>query len=233
MNTGKPILVVLHGALGDATQMDGLLSCLPDHYTVITYNFPGHGGRDCLSVSASVESYTEDLVQFLEAQQLSKIDVLGYSLGGYVALWLAAKYPNYFRRIITLATKFDWNLDFAAGEAARLNPEKLLQKVPEFAQQLQKRHGIEKWETTLQETATLMLKLGKQPLLTKEILSRIQLPVCISVGDRDKMVRLDESISVYQALPKGQFCVIPNCPHPIEQMPHPIIAALFSWFLSN
>ena len=148
-----------------------------------------------------------------------------------MALWLAANRPECFRKIMTLSTRFDWNPGFAAAEAARLQPEKLLQKVPAFAEQLQKRHGKEKWTGTLQETANLMLALGNHAPLTNELLNTIKHPVCIALGDRDKMVTLEESLRVYQSLSNGQFCVIPDCPHPIEQMPHSIVAALCAWFL--
>ena len=37
------------------------------------------------------------------------------------------------------------------------------------------------------------------------------------LGDRDKMVSLDETVAVYKSLPNAEMCVLPNTPHPLEQ----------------
>jgi hypothetical protein len=56
--------------------------------------------------------------------------------------------------------------------------------------------------------------------------------VRISIGDRDKMVTLEESIRVYRLLEKGEFQVFPNTPHPLEKAPVDKLAeAIIDFFL--
>ena len=72
---------------------------------------------------------------------IQTIDIFGYSMGGYVALWLARFYPDRVGKIFTLGTKLKWNDEEAEKEIKMLNPEKVELKVPAFAQQLAERHG--------------------------------------------------------------------------------------------
>lgn len=64
--------------------------------------------------------------------------LFGCSMGGYVALRLACKFPDAKDDIFTLGTKFDWNLATAKKEAEMLNAEKMEKKTPAFAESLRK-----------------------------------------------------------------------------------------------
>ena len=63
-----------------------------------------------------------------------------------------------------------------------------------------------------------MLALGDKPLLDSTTLGTISIPVAIGVGDRDKMVGLDESYKAFKALPMGQFFVLPSTKHPYDSV---------------
>ena len=112
----KPNLLLLHGALGSAQQMLPLKDLLKDHYTIHTYDFPGHGGKDFAEHSLTVPILGEHLLDHLREFQLIGTHVFGYSMGGYVALWLEANKAGIFSSIMTLGTKFNWTTDIAAKE---------------------------------------------------------------------------------------------------------------------
>lgn len=58
----------------------------------------------------------------------------------------------------------------------------------------------------------------------------IDIPILILLGDGDKMVTLDETVNVYKLLPNAQFGVLPNTPHPIEQVNVKMLLMFFRSF---
>jgi pimeloyl-ACP methyl ester carboxylesterase len=139
-------------------------------------------------------------------------------MGGYVAMYLAKYHPERVNKIITLATKFNWDENIAANETKMLNADKIAQKLPDFAAALQKRHAPNDWKTVLEKTAAMLIDMGKGNLLKPGDYPEIQHPVLLMLGDRDKMVTLDETVEVYNKLPKAQLAILPNTTHPIEMV---------------
>lgn len=211
-------LLLLHGALGSATQFDTLKEALSDKFTVTTLNFSGHGGREIPSSGFSMELFADDIAAHLDNAGIEQADIFGYSMGGYAALLLASRQPERIRSVFTLATKFLWNEEISRKEAAMLNPDKISQKVPAFARQLTERHAPQSWEKVVLQTAEMMVKLGANPLLTHEIAGRLEMPVRVSIGDRDTMVTLDETAAMFRALKNGSLAVLPGTPHPFEKV---------------
>jgi hypothetical protein len=116
-----------------------------------------------------------------------------------------------------LATVFDWSPQRAADEAMKLNPEKIAEKVPAFAKELEQRHSPSDWNLVVTKTAEMMISLGAIHL-TKNDFSKLNIPVQISVGDSDKMVSLESSSKVSKAFPNGSLFILPDTPHPFEQV---------------
>jgi len=213
----SPVLL-LHGALGATTQLDPLKQKLEETgRTVYVLNFSGHGGEP-FHESFGIETFAEDVLTFLKENNLNQADIFGYSMGGYVAVWLALKYPERVGTIITLGTKFDWSPASAEKEVRKLNAKKILEKVPAFARILEHRHAPNDWKELLRKTREMMLSLGNQPLLTEENLKTIQHEVLICLGDQDDMADRSFSEQVAGWLPNGSFHFLRNTPHPIEKV---------------
>jgi len=211
-------IVILHGALGSASQMIHVKTTFESEgYVVHTLNFSGHGG-EAFQQKFGIEQFAEDVLHYLDRHQLNKIIIFGYSMGGYVALWLAKNHPDRVEKILTLGTKFDWSIESAEKEVRKLNAEKIQEKVPAFARILEHRHAPNNWKMLLQKTSDMMLKLGEQPLLTKEILQSIHHPVLICLGDQDDMADRKYTEEVVTFLPYGKFQLLENTPHPIEKV---------------
>jgi pimeloyl-ACP methyl ester carboxylesterase len=220
----KPVLVLLHGALGSKAHFSGLIPHLTDDFEVYTLNFEGHGGN--LSDSEfSIDLFSKNLVDFLDANKLKKVAVFGYSMGGYVSLYAALRHPAFFEQIVTLGTKFDWTPEAAAKEVRMLVPEVIEEKVPRFAENLKNLHLPDDWKKVMSKTATLMKNMGDHPPLTTADFAQISIPVTIGIGDADKMVTPTESKLVADALPNSTYQILPNVIHPIDQVPVAILVA--------
>ncbi|MEO5818529.1 MAG: alpha/beta hydrolase [Gemmatimonadaceae bacterium] len=220
-------LYLLHGAVGAADQMLPLERSLAATHDVRRIEFVGHGRTSLGDRSFTIETFAAQLLEQIDADGVERADVFGYSMGGYVALVLALQQPARVRRIVTLGTKFEWTPDVAAREAGRLDAAKIRAKVPRFAEQLEVRHAdAGGWEEILASTASLLTALGDRPRLTAESLARISIPVCIGVGDRDVTVSIDESARVSRQLGTGSLMVLPDTPHPLEQVDEALLTAM-------
>ena len=219
MTTVMRDLVLLHGALGASNQLDGLASALAPHFRVHQLDFEGHANAPPRGRPFRIECFAENVVDLLDALGINCTSFFGYSMGGYVATYLALQHPDRVDAVATLGTKFRWDPATAAREAGRLDPNAIRVKVPRFADTLTTRHGnAGGWEVVLANTADLLRDLGDHPLLSDENLARIRQRVRVIVGDRDNTVSVEESAAVAHALGAGTLTVLPNTPHPIEQV---------------
>lgn len=210
-------LLLLHGAIGAMDQFGPLSEALKDDFTIHTLNFSGHGGRP-IPESFSIGAFADDVLDYLSQNSIGTIDIFGYSMGGYVALYLARHYPERVGRIFTLATKFSWAPEIAAHETKMLDAKKIAVKIPAFADQLEQRHKPSDWRQVLSKTAAMMTDMGAGNPLRAEDFPQISHPVMVGIGDRDAMVTLDETIVVYRALQQANLVVLPATQHPLEKV---------------
>src|SRR5690349_14038039 len=109
-------VLLLHGALGSKTQLDPLKTLLAaDGRIVHTLNFSGHSGEP-FAAHFGIEAFANDILNYIKAHRLEKVDIFGYSMGGYAALWLAHQHPGYVGKVVTLGTKYDWSRASAEKE---------------------------------------------------------------------------------------------------------------------
>lgn len=218
VNERKPLLI-LHGALGASAQFAPLLPLLAERFDAHTLDFHGHGGAPVADEPFGIDLFAAQVIDWIERNSPAGIDIFGYSMGGYVALTVAGKRPELVGRIFTLATKFRWDEAIAEREVGMLDPRRIEEKVPRFAEELKRRHAPLDWELMLSGTAELMRGLGRRNALAEEELQAIAHRVRVSIGDRDAMVTLDETIHTYRQLRNGELLVLPVTPHPIEKVP--------------
>lgn len=210
-------LLHLHGAIGAGKQFQPLVHEMHD-FVNYSFDFEGHGAAQPTSRPFRIENFAENLSSIILHHNLAPARIVGYSMGGYVALWLAAHEPELIHSIITLGTKFEWSRESAEREVKFLNTETIQQKVPAFAQELQERHATSGWTTVLEKTKEMMLDLGENPRITPDVFAKVICPVRVGVGDRDTMVTLQETVHAFTALPNSELYVLPGTQHPLEKV---------------
>lgn len=91
-----PALLLLHGFTGSGKSWKTLLPGFTGNYRVITVDFPGHGETAAPAdpTRYSIENTATDLAAILEKLGVAQAAVLGYSMGGRVALFFALRYPS-------------------------------------------------------------------------------------------------------------------------------------------
>ncbi|WP_129626721.1 2-succinyl-6-hydroxy-2,4-cyclohexadiene-1-carboxylate synthase [Candidatus Oscillochloris fontis] len=94
-----PVLVLLHGFTGSAEEWAEVIPHLTPYRRVIAVDLPGHGRASALT-DRTMPRCVDDLLATLDDLGLAQIDLLGYSMGGRVALHLAAAAPQRIRSLI-------------------------------------------------------------------------------------------------------------------------------------
>ena len=149
-------LILLHGATGSASHFANLIKQLPSTWDIHAINFYGHGGEPSNHKGFSIQAFAEQVASVMSNKKISAANIFGYSMGGYVAMYMARHLHITIQKIVTLGTKFNWDEAIAEKECKMLRPETIEQKVPAFAQSLAQRHGQDDWKSVLHRTAEML-----------------------------------------------------------------------------
>jgi len=100
--SGAP-LMLLHGGIGSGEMFAAVLPALAVGRRVITVDFQGHGRTGDIDRPLRPEHLADDVAALIGHLGLEQADVLGYSLGGAVALRTAIQHPTCVRRLVLVA----------------------------------------------------------------------------------------------------------------------------------
>lgn len=95
-----PAVVLLHGFLEDHSIWNFFTKILSQNYQVLTIDLPGFGKSSVLGEIHTMELMADTVNLILEKEKITKSIVVGHSMGGYVALSLAEKYPEKMEGIV-------------------------------------------------------------------------------------------------------------------------------------
>jgi len=212
----KQDLLLLHGALGSKSQFQSLIPLLELDFEIYTLDFSSHGDMPAEN-EFGIITFANEVLDELIKWDIDRINIFGYSMGGYVASYLAL-HTNRINKAFTLGTKFLWTTEYAEKETLKLNPDKIMEKVPAYAEELQARHPHMDWKILLEKTRQMMLELGRTNLLPEDMMHEIQTEICIGLGDRDNTVKVEEAVSVFRSLTNAKLCILPDTPHPLDKV---------------
>ena len=98
--TGSP-LVLLHGGLGSGEMFGSVVPALAERHQVILPDLQGHGRTADIDRPLDARLMADDIAALIDHLGLDSPDVVGWSLGGGVALHTAVKYPAKVRRLVS------------------------------------------------------------------------------------------------------------------------------------
>ncbi len=166
---GEPV-VLIHGLHSSAElnwQLPGVFGELAKDHQVIALDLPGHGRSDKpTKEDAYGLQVVEDLILLLDHLKIKKAHIVGYSLGGMVAVKLMATHPD--RVLSGTVGGMGW---FREGSAL----QKVWARMPA-------RDGA--------RTPTAFVQSIGKLAVTEDELKKIEVPVKVLVGDRDPVKRL-------------------------------------------
>jgi pimeloyl-ACP methyl ester carboxylesterase len=100
--SGRP-LILLHGGLGSGEMFGPVLALLAERHEVIAVDLQGHGRTADIDRPIDVRLMAGDIAALIDHLRLEAPDVVGYSLGGGVALETAVQYPAKIGRLVMVS----------------------------------------------------------------------------------------------------------------------------------
>lgn len=233
--TSAPPLVMLQHFRGNLDNWDpALVDRLATDREVILLDNRGVGASSGV-VPDTVDDMARDALRFIDALRLDEVDVLGFSLGGYVAQAVALVRPRLIRRIVLAGTApqgapriHRWSDDvYALATQDRLDPNRFIRlffsgseesraKGMEFLHRISAR-TVDRDEPT--DLATRDAQLGAfarwgipDPSKLSRLAAILQ-PTLVAAGDNDLLMITENSRLLAHRLPNAQLRIYPDSGH--------------------
>ncbi|WAA13955.1 2-succinyl-6-hydroxy-2,4-cyclohexadiene-1-carboxylate synthase [Fervidibacillus halotolerans] len=252
--TGQPLLL-LHGFTGSMETWRPFIKMWKEKFQVIIIDLPGHGQTDSPDDVSRyrMESTCFDLNVFLDRLGIENVYLLGYSMGGRVALSFTCLYPNRVKKLVFESSSpgLEGKLEreervFSDEKLAKLIEEKGVEyfvhyweNIPLFQTQktlpyhLRQKIRKERMGQNPRGLANSLrgMGTGTQPSWWHQ-LNKIQIPVQLIVGEKDsKFCRIGKRME--SALPNAQYVEIENAGHAIHVEKSEIFGKIVMDFFMN
>lgn len=101
-NPDKPLILFLHGFMGNSNEFNQVISLLSNQFRCLSVDLPGHGKTKVLDGEAcyTMSNTATGLINLLEQLNVEKCYLIGYSMGGRLALYLTLHFSTYFSKVV-------------------------------------------------------------------------------------------------------------------------------------
>ena len=243
---GEAILLI-HGFSGNIFNWKDVFEPLSREYRVLVPDLPGYGKSACPPRKQKhlILWYADFLARFLDRLGIEKAVVVGNSMGGAVAGWLAVRHPEKVEKLVLVdsAGLRMPLLELMAGLVALTPPkqmvslvemisprsEKALSRLPESEQNrallAQARYDSELRACSSRAMRRSILSLTKD--LLDGNLKQIQAPTLIIWGDNDRTLSVKNAHKFKKKIPKAELKIIPQGGHtPMQNTPEQFLKVL-------
>ena len=216
---GDPILLLHHGFGCSKMWKDIYPSLVVKGYRVIMYDRRGYGqserGPDFEEYYVDDNFRTASIKELAILMEIINIDsfhLIGQCEGGVIAIDYADKYPDQINTIITSSTQCYNKLSMP--EFNKLKFGKPFQDLePDLRQKLIHWHGKDYAKSSYNLFRKYGGAYGKGFFDLRGLLPSITCPTLVLYPDRSSIFDVDQAVSFYRHLPKGELAILPNCGH--------------------
>ena len=241
---GAPLLM-LHGGLGSTRLFEPGLAAIAKERQVIAVDLQGHGRTALGDRPIDYIDMANDMASVLKQAGYDSVDVMGYSMGGGVALRLAIQHPEVVRRLVLVSTPY---------AQSGFHPEMLPQQAAvgaAMADQMKETPMYKSYAAIAprpQDFPRLLDRMGelmRRPYDWSEDVKRLEGPVMLVYGDAD-MIRPEHAVSFFHLLGGGlrdagwqrehmspnRLAILPNLTH-YEMAMSPLLPVIVLPFLNG
>jgi len=214
---GQPLLLI-HGGILSGDSWQPYRAGFAQQYRVITPDSRGHARTTNPNGAMSFGLLADDMVALVQALDLHKPLICGYSDGGQVALEIGMRYPDLPQALViggaytelTEASRTWLRSTFGDPQSPTVDTEQFERDNPDFASMLEQTHGPHAWKTLLRNIKPMWNAMLNY---TRDDFAKVVAPTLVLLGDRDGFVPVEEGVEMYRRLPNAEFAVIPSADH--------------------
>ncbi|HWF73208.1 MAG TPA: alpha/beta hydrolase [Solirubrobacteraceae bacterium] len=237
-----PAIVCSHGTMMDRRLFEPQLAGLGHEFRVIAYDLRARGERG--EEPYDLYDLADDFVGLLDGLAIERCVLVGMSMGGFMAVRAALRYPERVAGIVLLGSsalpytpesRTHWEAHFGSvrdtqpidAAFARADAEahfsaRTTDLDPELVELWVERFGTRSGMETFRE----VLSWTRQDDV-RDQLSQLQTPSLVIHGDEDELVSLDDAYETYLRLPNARLQVVPYASHAVNlEAPHAVNAAI-------
>lgn len=225
----RATLLMIHGFPLDATLWEPQVEALSRVANVLAPDLRGFG-RDTREFAAimPMRQYAHDLKELLDERGIDKVVLCGLSMGGYIAMAFAERWPERLAGLILCNTRSNADTEegvearhttaqnarekgmevIARGMAPSLLTERTRNERPELVEKVMAMIGRQRPDVV----AATSLGMAQRPDRS-DVLRRFQAPALVITGDSDTLMPLATSQAMADALPNGRLVVLPGAAH--------------------
>jgi pimeloyl-ACP methyl ester carboxylesterase len=247
-----PALVLVHGLGMSHLSWSAVVAPLAEHFTVYTLDLPGFGYSDKPPGYASARREAVFLDRFLATLGIARATVVGHSMGGTVALWLAAEHPSRADRLVLVdVAEIGDEATVFRVLAVPILGELLLKTTTPATMRLLLAGAYVHKEVMTPELARTYARFMRTPGAQRALieharsydadraalrprLARVTAPALIVWTDGDPFFPLAVAHELLGALPSARLEVIQDAGHlPQEERPAEFTRTLLAWLLEG
>lgn len=186
--------MLLHGNGENGEYFKNQIDYFAKKYRVIAVDTRGHGKSPRGNKPFRLETFADDLKSFLDENNLKRVNLLGFSDGGNIALIFTLKYPDYVNKLAVNGA----NLFPSGLKAGFLLPVKLLYGLFYFPARFNKK---------VKRRLELLALMAKEPDILPEQLNDIKCPVLVMAGTRD-LIKEKHTRLIAGSVPNSRLCFL-------------------------
>lgn len=196
---GSP-LVMLHGGVNPSEMFGAPLAAMAQTHQVIAIHMRGHGFSTDADTPWSREQMADDVAALLGELGIDKIDVMGWSFGGAVALQLVIRHPEVVRKLVVVSMNFREDGKFPeVREQFATMPQRAAEIGGHLAQSpLATLYPDVDWEALMRKTG----EMGQDSFDWTADVAKIASPTLLIFADAD-MMYLEHIVEFYRLLGGG------------------------------
>jgi pimeloyl-ACP methyl ester carboxylesterase len=216
---GSPVLV-LHGGLGSIEDMHHQIRALAARRLVIAPDSRAHARSTDSQAPLSYQLMADDMVKLLDALQLGRVDIVGWSDGGIIGLEIAMRHSDRIRRLVVIGANYD-------VDGLKQQPSADVPPPPAFY----RRNAPDPadWAVFHQKVVTMW---RTQPHYTLEDLGRIRAPTLVIAGEFDA-VWPEHTDQLARAIPGAEKAIIDGGTHFVLSEKPSVVNARILMFLEG
>ncbi|MFC0262611.1 alpha/beta fold hydrolase [Fontibacter flavus] len=228
--SGPEIIVFAHGLLWSHKMFLDQIDFLKKEYTVIAYDHRGQGQSEVTSGAYDMELLTEDALELIDKLVGKPVHFVGLSMGGFVGMRLAARYPDRIKSLILLETSANPEPVENLPKYKFLNGiVKWVGVIPKVAKEVMKimfaqswlenpknKEAYKTWVNELQSNKRTITKSVEAVIYRKGVedeIRGIQCPTMVVVGDEDVATKPEKAKFIQMSIPEARLHMVPGAGH--------------------